>query len=63
MADNDISPLPPRPWKARESGRPADLFDEGPNQAEVLRDLAGYLAVFLTIALAPSLLVRLLASG
>ena len=64
MPDNDIMRLPSRPSKG--DGKPAvptDLVEEGPNQAEVLRDLATYLVVFLTIALTVSLLVKVLSPG
>ena len=65
MPDNDIMRLPTRPSKTAdgESAGPTELFDEGPNQAEVFRDLAAHLAVFLAIALAASLLVRILGGG
>jgi hypothetical protein len=64
MSDDNIMRLPSRPSKGTgKPAVPADLVDEGPNQAEVLRDLATYLVVFLTIALTVSLLVRVLSHG
>jgi hypothetical protein len=50
----------PQSWAGEDARSP---LDDSPRQAEVMRDLAAYLAVFVAIALGVSLLAKTFGSG